>query len=194
MVAYLGIPLFVMMDFVIRIWLGEDMSTDCTTFCQYFIVIVLINQLTTGLQICIESTGNIRRVQLIVGTMHLLALPAGVLCYSLGMKIEAIMQCIIVEEIIALFIRTWITHSQANLNVTHFLLKTILPTSVTIVTVCLSMLALRMFMAEFNGWVTSLIIGIVSSIMLSAITYIFLLTDNERKHIIHILRIDRLRQ
>ena len=194
MVAYLGIPLFVMMDFVIRIWLGEDMSTDCTTFCQYFIVIVLINQLTTGLQICIESTGNIRRVQLIVGTMHLLALPAGVLCYSLGMKIEAIMQCIIVEEIIALFIRTWITHSQANLNVTHFLLKTILPTSVTVVTVCLSMLALRMFMAEFNGWVTSLIIGIVSSIMLSAITYIFLLTDNERKHIIHILRIDRLRQ
>ncbi len=193
MVAYLGIPLFVMMDFVIRIWLGEGMSADCTTFCQYFIVIVLINQLTTGLQICIESTGNIRRVQLIVGTMHLLALPAGIICYSMGMKIEAIMQCIVAEEIIALFVRTWITHSQANLHATHFLLKTILPTSATIVIVCLSMLELRTLMWECNGWITAFSIGIASSILLSVITYTLLLTNDERKHINHILRIDRLR-
>lgn len=191
MVAYLGIPLFVMMDFVIRIWLGEGMSTDCTTFCQYFIIIVLINQLTTGLQICIESTGNIRRVQLIVGTMHLLALPAGIICYSLGMNIEAIMQCIVVEEIIALFVRTWITHSQAKLNATHFLFKTIIPTSVTIIIVCLSMLALRTLMTECNDWITFFSIGIASSILLSTVTYTILLTSDERKHINHILRIDR---
>ena len=191
MVAYLGIPLFVMMDFVIRIWLGEGMSTDCTTFCQYFIIIVLINQLTTGLQICIESTGNIRRVQLIVGTMHLLALPAGIICYSLGMNIEAIMQCIVVEEIIALFVRTWITHSQAKLNATHFLFKTIIPTSVTIIIVCLSMLALRTLMTECNDWITFFGIGIASSILLSTVTYTILLTSDERKHINHILRIDR---
>lgn len=191
MVAYLGIPLFVMMDFVIRIWLGEGMSTDCTTFCQYFIIIVLINQLTTGLQICIESTGNIRRVQLIVGTMHLLALPAGIICYSLGMNIEAIMQCIVVEEIIALFVRTWITHSQAKLNATHFLFKTIIPTSVTIIIVCLSMLALRTLMTECNDWITFFGIGIASSILLSTVTYTILLTSDERKHINYILRIDR---
>lgn len=191
MVAYLGIPLFVMMDFVIRIWLGEGMSTDCTTFCQYFIIIVLINQLTTGLQICIESTGNIRRVQLIVGTMHLLALPAGIICYSLGMNIEAIMQCIVVEEIIALFVRTWITHSQAKLNANHFLFKTIIPTSVTIIIVCLSMLALRTLMTECNDWITFFGIGIASSILLSTVTYTILLTSDERKHINHILRIDR---
>lgn len=191
MVAYLGIPLFVMMDFVIRIWLGEGMSTDCTTFCQYFIIIVLINQLTTGLQICIESTGNIRRVQLIVGTMHLLALPAGIICYSLGMNIEAIMQCIVVEEIIALFVRTWITHSQAKLNATHFLFKTIIPTSVTIIIVCLSMLALRTLMTECNDWITFFGIGIASSILLSTVTYTILLTSDERKHINNILRIDR---
>ncbi len=191
MVAYLGIPLFVMMDFVIRIWLGEGMSTDCTTFCQYFIIIVLINQLTTGLQICIESTGNIRRVQLIVGTMHLLALPAGIICYSLGMNIEAIMQCIVVEEIIALFVRTWITHSQAKLNATHFLFKTIIPTSVTIIIVCLSMLALRTLMTECNDWITFFGIGIASSFLLSTVTYTILLTSDERKHINHILRIDR---
>lgn len=191
MVAYLAIPLFVMMDFIIRIWLGSDIPSECTTFCRYFIIIVLINQLTAGLQICIESTGNIRRMQIIVGSMHLLALPAGIFCYSMGMEIEAIMQCIVIEEIMALFVRTWITHSQVQLNITHFLLRTILPTTTTIIVVCLSMLTLRTLMAECNDWITAISIGVVSSISLSVITYFMLLTDKERKDINHILRISK---
>jgi hypothetical protein len=61
------------------------------------------------------------------------------------------------------------------------------------VIVCLSMLELRTLMWECNGWITAFSIGIASSILLSVITYTLLLTNDEKKHINHILRIDRLR-
>ncbi|MCR5313082.1 MAG: hypothetical protein K6E54_05455, partial [Bacteroidaceae bacterium] len=127
MVALVSVPIFVEMPFLLHIWLGAGATAECAIFCRCFLVIVFINQLTAGLNITVESVGKIRMMQTILGSMHIIALPAGFICFSLNLPAISIMLCIIAEEVLGLFVRTIIAHKLTNINMKIVLLKNALP-------------------------------------------------------------------
>jgi len=180
MVAFMAIPLFVEMPFILRFWLGQIPGQESIMFCRCFLVIVFLNQLTIGLQIAIESTGNIRRLQTIVGTMHLMALPLGYICFRMGLPVSSIMFCIIGEEVLALFVRTLIAHHQVGLSVRQFLLCNVVP--------CLLAVALVSAVSHFPGhlvptdsWAHVITTTLTSTLLLTLLGRFFLLSSQENR-------------
>lgn len=183
MVAFMAVPLFVGMPFVLEVWLHKQPDMECIMFCRCFLVIVFINQLTIGLQIAIESTGNIRWLQSIVGCMHIIALPLGWFCFQAGYPPVSIMLCIITEEVLALFMRVAIAHRQINLDAHQFIIKEISPCLFTVFTITLLCLFLSNHFLTVFPWIHVLVTVCVSTTLLSILGYCFLLNESERKAI-----------
>ncbi len=127
------VPLYVNMQYVLDMWLVE-IPEGVLEFCRGFLLIALIGQLSIGLQIALESVGNIKLQQIIVGFMHLLPLPAAYILFNMGYSPGAIMYCIIAEEVVCLLLRVLIARIDANVQIAPYACGVILP-CVTLATV-----------------------------------------------------------
>lgn len=181
MVAFMAVPLFVEMPFVLEVWLHQQPSMECVMFCRSFLVIVFMNQLTIGLQIAIESTGNIRWLQSVVGGMHIIALPLGWLCFRAGYPPISIMLCIIAEECLALFIRVVIAHRQVGLDGRTFLFTDIFPCFFIVFAVALFLFFLSTLFS-FSAWLQFIVVTTLCITILSLSSF-FLLNEQERQAI-----------
>ena len=176
MLAFLAIPFSINMPFIMKVWLGEYPSHDCIILCRSFLLIVLINQLTIGLQIALEATGKIRTLQLTVGLLHIVALPLGIICFKYGMPPASIMMCIIGEEITALFLRTYITKRLLDVDAYRFLLHTILP----VVSVCAIVWGICTVRLTSTEWLNCIISSTLSTFLLGFLSYFIVFNSNER--------------
>lgn len=179
MVALIAIPFFIEMEYVLRLWLGKMPSAACIMFCRAFIVIVFINQLTIGLQVAVESEGHIRKMQLIVGSMHILALPVSYLFYRAGYPVMTIMWCIIAEEIIALLVRTRIAQKQTGLRALRFLYRgALIPACV-----CTVVLSVMYCLANTlpSSFLRVTMTSFISVMLVCALSYAFALTQDEKR-------------
>lgn len=188
MVAVLAIPLFVEMDFVLRLWLGKSPGEDCLMFCRCFLVIVFLNQLTIGLQIAMESMDRIRPLQLIVGSMHIMALPLGWLCFEFGMPPYAIMMCVIAEELIALIARTILANRIAGLQITGFMREVVAPCIAVTAVVCCLANHVATFVSV-NEWLRLIMVGFCSTVLLAVASYAFILSKREKSVILDFYKI-----
>ncbi|MDE7378378.1 MAG: MATE family efflux transporter [Paraprevotella sp.] len=129
MLAMLIIPLYINMPHILGIWLKET-PEGTLAFCRAFLLITLIGQLTIGLQIALESVGRIRHLQLLVGSLHIIALPCGYFLFRLGYSAYSIMYCIIAEECVALVLRTLIARKDASVPLRAYYTKLLIPCTV----------------------------------------------------------------
>ena len=187
MVALIAVPLFIEIPCVLRLWLGKDVGSDCIMFCRSFLVIAFINQLTIGLQMAIESTGRIRILQTMVGSMHLIALPLGYVAFQMGLPPVSIMLCIVAEELLAIFVRTLIARRQTGINGQQFLWGNVLPVTALVCADALACLLIRS--VTTNDWVSISLVTAVSTLLLCALSYQFLLTEEEKESVKGFLRL-----
>ena len=116
MLLLIFFPLAFHLPYVLGLWLHEvPEKTDL--FCLGFLLIVLINQSTVGLNLALESVGRIRRVQEVCGSLHLVALPLGLLFFALGYPAESILYAIIGEELLCIVLRLRIAQKDAGVPV-----------------------------------------------------------------------------
>lgn len=120
------VPLYVNMPYILELWLSE-VPDGALHFCRGFILIVLIGQLSVGLQIALESKGRIKRLQIVVGLMHAVPLFAAYPLFLLGFPSYVILYCVIVEELICLFLRVWIAWRDADVAPFAYLRTVVLP-------------------------------------------------------------------
>lgn len=177
MMALLAIPLYIKLPFILKLWL-DVYPENTLMFCRGFLIVTLIYQLTIGLQIAVESTGRIRLLQMVVGSMHILALPAGYVCFRLGFPVHSIMACIIVEECLSLFLRLFITHRLTGLQVNHFLFRLILPTSCIVFTSYL--LTKHCTFSFTSDWIGLFAAFTCNTLFLCLLSYFCLLSTEER--------------
>ena len=126
MMSFAIIPLYQNMPYVLSIWL-DQIPEGTLQFCRAFLLIALVNQLSVGVVIAIESVGYIKRLQLVVGTMHLAALPLGYAAFVMGYSAYSIMLCILIEEIVATVFRLWVAKKDAGLPWRPYVETTLIP-------------------------------------------------------------------
>lgn len=183
MVALLSVPLLVVMDSVLSLWLGGAQSDECVMFCKSFLLIVLINQMSIGLSIAVESEGKIRLLQMILGSMHIIALPIGYVCFKFGCPPSAIMICIILEETLGLLIRTAIAKRQTGLNAYAYLRKTVLPCVTAIIVSYFITDGISDILEQDNDILRIAICMTVNFIVLCPVSYLLILTKAEKASI-----------
>lgn len=186
MVAFLAIPLYAEMEIVLKVWLHQSPSPACLVFCRSFLLIVLINQLTIGLQIALESVGRIKALQCIVGAMHILPLIVGYLLMKKWPHYEIIMWCIIAEELIGIILRCIICHRQAGLSIKTFISSTIIP-CITCIGGCLIIALFIHNTLQHYPFLSACCVTIINSLLLLFIGYCFILSHKEKEYIMSIV-------
>lgn len=185
MLLLVVVPLFVNMPFILSIWLKE-VPEGTQLFCQAFLLIVLINQITIGLSIALESVGKIRRLQTFVGAMHILPIPVAYVLFTYGLPAQTIMYCIIVEEVICVVLRMIICAKDAQIPVWRSLTQIVLP--------CIAMAGVTFALAILGSMLSShsliqiLITTILTVVNISFLGYYCFFNEWEKAQIKGVIR------
>lgn len=176
------IPLYINMPYVLEVWLVE-IPAGVLEFCRGFLLIALIGQLSVGLQIALESVGQIKLQQIIVGFMHLMPLPVAYVLFEMGYSPDAIMYCIIVEELICLLLRVLIARIDANMPIAPYASGVILPCTLLAVAVFFLVGYFDVFIAECHPILRLVLTTLLNLFMVVAGGYFLCFSDWERQNI-----------
>ena len=176
------VPLYVNMPYVIDLWLVE-IPAGVLEFCRGFLIIVLIGQLSIGLQIALESVGRIKLQQIIVGLMHLLPLPAAYILFNQGYSAHVIMYCIIAEEVIALLLRVLIARIDADMPIESYAKEVIFPCVALAAVAFLSAGLLDLFVASWHPMARLILTTLFSVTMIVLGGYFFCFSAWEKGNV-----------
>jgi Na+-driven multidrug efflux pump len=134
LLALFAIPLVIAMPYVLELWL-KDVPANASIFCTLLILVMLFNQLSMGLTTAIEAIGRVKILHLIVGSMHIVSIPAAYIFFKLGFPAPTIFWCIMVEEVIAALFRVILAKKLIGLSFRLYINEVLLRVLFVIATV-----------------------------------------------------------
>ena len=177
LLSMLAVPLIIEMPYVLTLWL-KNVPEYTINFTRLIIIQNVIFQIAIGVSIPIESVGNIKMLQIMVGGLHFIVLPIGYVMLRLGMSPDSIFVMIILEECIAIALRLFISHRVTGLDIMDFLKKTIIPSVLTVSG--LALLCYGVSLPLHEGWGRLLLLSTLSIGYMVTVAYRFTLTNSEK--------------
>ena len=117
---FFAVPLIIEMKYVLQIWL-HDVPENTVIFCQLVLTISLIQMMTSGLMLAIQSVGKIRGYMISVGVFIMMNIPVAYVLLKLGFQPYTVLVGSIIIEILVGGIRIWFAKKLADLNTIDFL-------------------------------------------------------------------------
>lgn len=177
LLSFVSIPVMIEMPFILQCWL-KQVPQYTVMFCRLIIVVSLINQLTTGIQVAVQSVGKIKVYQVIVSTLVLLNLPVAYVLLKLGYPPYSVLAGAIVMECITCGYRIAAAHIITGMGIRDFLTNVVLagiaPIALSALVALLPQLALE------EGWIRLLLTGGVSAFAVIASIKLIGLTAYEK--------------
>ena len=138
LLSFLLIPFAFNINYIFKIWLKE-IPENTIIFSLLYLGGTLTNQLTIGLQTAIQSVGNIKLYQSIVGTILILNLPIAYLIFELGYPAYYGLISFIMIELLACLFRLIISKKILGLSLKlyyHSVIFKIIPPFLLTLLVC----------------------------------------------------------
>ncbi|MDE6161747.1 MAG: lipopolysaccharide biosynthesis protein, partial [Muribaculaceae bacterium] len=143
----LTLPILCSTRYVLQLWLGE-VPAHTVLFVQLILILTLNESLSGPLITAMLATGNIKKFQIVVGSLNLLNLPVSYLVLRLGAPPEAVVMVAIGISVCCTFARVWLLRGLIHLSARDFLGKVYF--NVILVGICAAIapIALRQHLAE----------------------------------------------
>lgn len=180
---FLGIPLFIEIEWVLGLWLGQ-----CPEHTAAFLRIIMIQLLLqtmghlTG--IAMQATGKMKTVNLSVGIILLSILPIGYLFARLGYSSEVVLAVCVIPWTVVPFVRISLInkYSRGNFPILRYSLQVMLKTPLLGVVMFLPPFIVHELTNSIDGLVQFLLVGTTSVLTsLSVIYYLGLNKDIRAK-------------
>jgi len=120
LMSMVAFPILLEMKFLLGLWLKE-IPNGTTIFCRLVVLGGLLDCLGAGIPALVNSTGNIRRYQIIVHTFMLLGLPIAMVFYKFGFNeyTISIIYCVII--FLSAFLKLFLLKRIFDFNVLNFI-------------------------------------------------------------------------
>lgn len=180
----LAVPLIVAMPTVLNIWLTE-VPAYTVTFCRLLLLSAILNQSTIGMTAALEAYGKVKLVHFFIGLSFLLVIPAAYVLLKNGYPPESVIQCIVINETLAAFLRLLFARMQLGISVSRFIKE--------IGIRCFVMISISSIIDYFcwiyfpkNFW-GLIMIGVTTLAVFSLLTYFIGLNKSERYKVASVL-------
>jgi len=180
--ACVAIPMVFEMDFILQLWLGDDLTTDMVVFSRFFVVYIMFVVMHNPITTIIQSTGNIKKYQLIVQTITLFSLPLAIILFIFNFPSYYIFVSIIICCVIAHIFRIYCLKEQYPFFSTIDYLKKILIPGLFIL-VLTSIYSWMFYIIVSNEIVRFFVIIITSPCLLLILAYFLGVTSLERQSV-----------
>lgn len=136
------IPLWLIGDLLLRIWLVE-VPQYSLSFLRLSIIYTLINSFANPIIIGVHATGKIKKFQIVEGFFMLLSLPLAYIFLKLGLSPNSAYYALIIVAVIAQLGRLYVVLPMLEISIRYYFWKILLPCCKTsflaIVILCLSL-------------------------------------------------------
>jgi len=161
LLSFFSIPVIIEMPELLRLWL-KNVPAHTIIFCRLIIVVTLVNQLTVGLQVAIQSVGRIRVYQVVVSSLLMLNLPVSYFLLKAGLPPHAVLVSAICIEALTCSYRVLAAHRLTGLSIGEYLRRAVLGAVLPVALAFAAALVPQLLWQE-QGLVRLLITGGVST-------------------------------
>lgn len=174
----LSLPVFIEAKFILNIWLTE-VPDYSVTLVRFSLIIMLIDCLSKPIMTAANATGNIKRYQIIVGSLMLLIVPLSYFTLLKIEKPEIVFIIYLIILLISLFVRLWIVKDLVGLSIAFFVKVVIIPAIfVVLASVVTPVLCYFVITNEILNFVLVVFVSLMSSLLA---IYFIGIEDTEKK-------------
>lgn len=184
--ACVAIPLFFEMEFILIHWLPE-ITSDMVIYSQLFILYALLSVMHNPITTLIQSTGRIKKYQLLVQTITLLSLPLAIILFELGYPsyymFLSIICCCVIAHVFRLYC---LKELFPDFSITGYV-KTIILPGIAILSIT-SLSAWLLYNNISNEMIRFLTICLLIPVIVLVLAFVFGMSNNERNTLIHFIK------
>lgn len=180
--GFIGIPLFIEMDYVLNLWLGQ-VPLYTTTFARLSLIQGLIQAIDLPIGTGIHAVGKMKLPNITSSFIYMAILPLSFVAIKLGASPTVTYVIIICVYPMAFFMDLYILNRYTKFPVSKYLAKEILPSIIfiTITYFITDKVINNLLLPSFMRVVCT---TIISSAIFLSLVYIGGLTDGERGYIV----------
>ncbi len=123
----LALPLCIEIDFVLEIWLGENIPQHTQTF---IIIILLTSAILIPMSsqaALVHASGKMRNYQVIGSTVKILSVPISYFMLRMGYSPEWALWMVLIFDLIGLFVGMFIIRTLMSFNISEYIMKVFVP-------------------------------------------------------------------
>lgn len=178
----LSLPLMIEIDYVLRIWLGNNVPQDTNSFIIIAILLNFLSGFSSSFSALIHSSGNLKWYQISGAICNIAVLPVAYTCLINGCSAVFAYSITIVFVILNLLITIILLHKIEKLSIAEFTRKVLGPISLVVITTIFLPLLPKHYMSE--GFSRFVVVTLVSIISIS-ISYYTIGADKSEKQMIN---------
>tara|TARA_R110002167_G_scaffold25703_2_gene88972 strand:- start:12555 stop:14078 length:1524 start_codon:yes stop_codon:yes gene_type:complete len=125
LLSLFAIPLIFEMPFVLNLWL-KNVPEYTVVFCQIILIRSMIDQLSSGLKVSVQSVGKIKLYQSVVGVLVILNVPLVYVLLKFNVNVELVLFSSVIMALLTLFVRLRLTDKLVGIDTQLFFKKVIL--------------------------------------------------------------------
>lgn len=179
---FLALPIIIEVNYVLHIWLGDNISTYTASFVVLVIMNMIVANLNTPISQVVQATGRLKTYQLTATAIIGLTIPVAYICLKLGMIAEIVYVVILCITIINQTVSLFLMQKVFNYSIKDYLMKALLPCS--IITISAPILPLIICKSMETSFVR-LIVVIISDVIVAVPLFYFVLLNSEERVIVN---------
>lgn len=181
----MSLPIILEIDFVLRIWLGNNIPEHTNTFVIIIILISFLNNLNSAVSGVIHASGKMMVYQLSTSFTAMTCVPLAYLTLKNGASPETAFIMVFISMIFAQTVALFVLKRVIEFSFAKYFQSVIFPIlKVAITTIWLPILITILFQ---DGWIRLIVVTLTSIIIISFSTLYFGLNTSERNLIAQIL-------
>lgn len=178
----MAMPIMLEIDFILHIWLGNNIPENTNVFVIIVIITSLIHVFNPPTSFVVHATGRMKKYQFVSGSINLMILPVVYVFLKLEFPAASAFIISAIFALVGQVVAIRILRSLIDFSIKQYLLDVILPTFIiTIISVLVS-LAPRYFLDY--GWLRLVAVTFSSAIAIIVSTFIVGMTEKEKEMIV----------
>lgn len=122
------LPMYVHMDFVLKIWLGTPVE-DATLFTRLALIESLISSVTLPVATAARAPGKMKQYESILGTLQIMIFIISLILVKLGRGAEVVYYVAIVVNMVMMIVRLVLVKELIGLSISIFCFQVLVPIS-----------------------------------------------------------------
>ena len=185
---FIGIPIITQVKLILKIWIDSN-NVETIVLSKLFIVLILVNIISSGAQTGLQAIGKIKYYQATVGSLIIIIPLFSFILLKLGYPYYSVLIVSIIIEALSYFIRLKLLIKYSNFNFFDIVKKTIFPCFKVLTIISIVIIPLNNFFMAYD--LLSLFRNtFIMCLIMIMIFYLFGANKKEKKYIHKIILIN----
>ena len=181
----LAAPIIAETPYILKLWL-KQVPDYTVLFVRLTMIVSLIASLSTSLYTLALSTGNIKKYQIVVGSLSLSCFFVTYVFYELGLPVETAYYVNIGIQITILFARLIILSRQTGISIRQYIASVLYQSLVVALLLYASVFLFLKLMPQ-ETFVNALLVVLSCEVIACVLIFLLGLNKNERKFIVSLI-------